>query len=85
MLRERMTFSPRKSDRQPLGHALKPGLVVFCLLAVTLVSAQNETTGSVFQGLITDSTGAVIIGPAVTGLSPRKVIQHAGEIYALPA
>jgi len=30
-------------------------------------------------------TGAVISGPAVTGLSPRKVIQHAGEIYALPA
>jgi Carboxypeptidase regulatory-like domain len=66
MLRERMTFSPRKSDRQPLGHALKPGLVVFCLMAVTLVSAQNETTGGVFQGLITDSTGAVIANAHVT-------------------
>jgi thiosulfate dehydrogenase [quinone] large subunit len=30
-------------------------------------------------------TGAVINGPAVTPLAPRKVIQHAGEIYALPA
>jgi thiosulfate dehydrogenase [quinone] large subunit len=37
--------------------------------------------GSVFDA----KTGAVITGPAVTGLSPRKVIQHAGEIYALPA
>ncbi len=36
--------------------------------------------GSVFDA----KTGAVISGPAVTGLSPRKVIQHAGEIYALP-
>jgi thiosulfate dehydrogenase (quinone) large subunit len=30
-------------------------------------------------------TGAVITGPAVTPLASRKVIQHAGEIYALPA
>ena len=30
-------------------------------------------------------TGAVITGPAVTPLPSRKVIQHAGEIYALPA
>lgn len=37
--------------------------------------------GSVFDV----KTGAVITGPAVTGLSPRKVMQHAGEIYALPA
>ncbi len=37
--------------------------------------------GSVFDA----RTGAVITGPAVTGLPPRKVIQHAGEIYALPA
>jgi thiosulfate dehydrogenase (quinone) large subunit len=37
--------------------------------------------GSVFDA----KTGAVITGPAVTGLSPRKVIQHAGQIYALPA
>jgi thiosulfate dehydrogenase [quinone] large subunit len=37
--------------------------------------------GSVFDA----KTGAVITGPAVTGLPPRKVIQHAGEIYALPA
>ena len=37
--------------------------------------------GSVFDA----ETGAVITGPAVTGLPPRKVIQHAGEIYALPA
>jgi thiosulfate dehydrogenase [quinone] large subunit len=37
--------------------------------------------GSVFD----TKTGAVITGPAVTGLPPRKVIQHAGEIYALPA
>ena len=37
--------------------------------------------GSVFDA----KTGAVITGPAVTGLSPRKVIQHAGAIYALPA
>jgi thiosulfate dehydrogenase [quinone] large subunit len=37
--------------------------------------------GSVFDA----KTGAVITGPAVTGLSARKVIQHAGEIYALPA
>jgi thiosulfate dehydrogenase [quinone] large subunit len=29
-------------------------------------------------------TGAVINGPAVTPLASRKVIQHAGEIYALP-
>lgn len=37
--------------------------------------------GSVFDA----QTGAVITGPAVTGLPPRKVIQHAGQIYALPA
>ena len=37
--------------------------------------------GSVFDA----RTGAVITGPAVTPLGPRKVIQHAGEIYALPA
>jgi thiosulfate dehydrogenase [quinone] large subunit len=37
--------------------------------------------GSIFDA----KTGAVISGPAVTGLPPRKVIQHAGEIYALPA
>ncbi|MFZ1992535.1 MAG: Rieske (2Fe-2S) protein, partial [Solirubrobacteraceae bacterium] len=36
--------------------------------------------GSVFDA----KTGAVITGPAITGLPPRKVIQHAGEIYALP-
>jgi thiosulfate dehydrogenase [quinone] large subunit len=30
-------------------------------------------------------TGAVITGPAVTPLASRRVIQHAGEIYALPA
>ena len=66
MLRERMTFGPRKSDRQPLGNALKPGLVFFCLMAVTLVSAQNETMGGVFQGSITDSTGAVIANAHVT-------------------
>jgi Rieske Fe-S protein len=30
-------------------------------------------------------TGAVITGPAVTPLPARTVIQHAGEIYALPA
>jgi thiosulfate dehydrogenase (quinone) large subunit len=30
-------------------------------------------------------TGAVINGPAVTPLASRKVIQRAGEIYALPA
>ncbi len=37
--------------------------------------------GSVFNA----QTGAVITGPAVTPLAPRDVIQHAGEIYALPA
>jgi thiosulfate dehydrogenase [quinone] large subunit len=37
--------------------------------------------GSVFDA----ETGAVVTGPAVTGLPPRKVIQHAGQIYALPA
>jgi thiosulfate dehydrogenase [quinone] large subunit len=37
--------------------------------------------GSVFDA----QTGAVITGPAVTPLPPRTVIQHAGEIYALPA
>lgn len=37
--------------------------------------------GSVFNA----RTGAVITGPAVTPLASRKVIQHAGEIYALPA
>jgi thiosulfate dehydrogenase [quinone] large subunit len=37
--------------------------------------------GSVFDA----KTGAVITGPAVTGLPPRKVIQRAGQIYALPA
>lgn len=30
-------------------------------------------------------TGAVITGPATVPLAPRKVIQRAGEIYALPA
>jgi thiosulfate dehydrogenase (quinone) large subunit len=30
-------------------------------------------------------TGAVINGPATTGLAPRKVIQRGGEIYAVPA
>jgi Rieske Fe-S protein len=30
-------------------------------------------------------TGAVITGPAVAPLPARTVIQHAGEIYALPA
>jgi thiosulfate dehydrogenase [quinone] large subunit len=29
-------------------------------------------------------TGAVTNGPATTGLAPRKVIQHGGEIYAVP-
>ncbi len=37
--------------------------------------------GSVFNA----QTGAVITGPAVTGLAPRKVLQRDGEIYALPA
>jgi len=37
--------------------------------------------GSVFNA----QTGAVITGPAVTPLPARTVIQHAGEIYALPA
>jgi thiosulfate dehydrogenase [quinone] large subunit len=30
-------------------------------------------------------TGAVITGPATTPLAPRKVIEHGGVIYALPA
>ncbi len=37
--------------------------------------------GSIFNA----QTGAVITGPAVTPLAPRKVTQRAGEIYALPA
>ena len=37
--------------------------------------------GSVFDA----RTGAVITGPAVTPLPSRKVIEHAGDIYALPA
>lgn len=37
--------------------------------------------GSIFD----TKTGAVITGPAVTPLPPRQVLQHAGEIYALPA
>ena len=37
--------------------------------------------GSVFDA----RTGAVITGPAVTPLPSRKVIEHGGEIYALPA
>ena len=37
--------------------------------------------GSVFNA----QTGAVITGPAVTPLAARTVVQHAGEIYAVPA
>jgi thiosulfate dehydrogenase (quinone) large subunit len=37
--------------------------------------------GSVFDA----RTGAVITGPATTPLSPRKVIEHAGAVYAVPA
>lgn len=37
-----------------------PGLVVFCLISVSLVCAQNKTASQVFEGLITDSTGAAI-------------------------
>ncbi len=37
--------------------------------------------GSVFNA----QTGAVITGPAVTPLPARTIIEHAGEIYAVPA
>lgn len=37
--------------------------------------------GSVFNA----QTGAVITGPAVSPLAPRKVLEHSGDIYALPA
>ncbi len=37
--------------------------------------------GSVFNA----RTGAVITGPAVSPLAPRKVVEHSGDIYALPA
>lgn len=38
------------------------------------------------HGAVYDAqTGAVISGPAPTPLAPRKVIEQAGEIYALPA
>ena len=37
--------------------------------------------GSIFNA----QTGAVITGPAVTPLPARTVIEHAGEIYAVPA
>ncbi|MGI8712931.1 MAG: Rieske (2Fe-2S) protein, partial [Solirubrobacteraceae bacterium] len=37
--------------------------------------------GSIFNA----QTGAVITGPASTPLAPRKVLEHGGEIYALPA
>ncbi len=30
-------------------------------------------------------TGAVLAGPAPQGLAPRKVIQHGGELYAVPS
>ncbi|HEY5427789.1 MAG TPA: Rieske (2Fe-2S) protein, partial [Solirubrobacteraceae bacterium] len=37
--------------------------------------------GSIFNA----QTGAVVTGPAVTPLPARTVLEHAGEIYALPA
>ena len=37
--------------------------------------------GSLFDA----RTGAVITGPATTPLPPRKVIEHAGAVYAVPA
>src|SRR6266849_6240504 len=61
-----MTFSPSKFNSRLPHNTLLPGLVVFCLTAITLVCAQNETTSRVFKGLVTDSTGAVIANAHVT-------------------
>ena len=43
-----------------------PGLIVFCLTAITLLSAQNESSNRVLKGLVTDSTGAAIANARVT-------------------
>src|ERR1700680_1944742 len=61
-----MTFSPPKFNSGLARNTLMPRLVVFCLTAITLVCAQNETTSRVLRGLVTDSTGAAIANAHVT-------------------
>jgi len=72
--RPRWRLSWERSPRGPSGFAselrrnsLAPRLIVFCVTAVTLLGAQTEIAAQVLEGLVADSTGAVIANARVTG------------------
>jgi thiosulfate dehydrogenase [quinone] large subunit len=70
--------------RRPNGSLV--ALSAVCTHAGCMVDYQGGQIVCPCHGSVFDAqTGAVITGPAVTPLAARKVIERAGEIYALPA
>ena len=70
----------RQSNGSLIAHS------AVCTHAGCTVSYQGGQIVCPCHASVDDAqTGAVITGPATAPLAPRKVIQRAGEIYALPA
>ena len=70
--------------REPNGSLVAHSAV--CTHAGCTVGYQGGQIVCPCHGAVYNAqTGAVISGPAPAPLAPRKVIEHAGEIYALPA
>lgn len=70
--------------REPNGTLVAHSAV--CTHAGCTVGYQGGQIVCPCHGAVYDTrTGAVLSGPAPSPLAPRKVIEHAGEIYAVPS